>query len=128
MKKSCRITFVWAPKHVIRQDFFTGRIAHQLTSSTNIFGRYQFDDDTSNQPMVVGNIEEVNRARRQYMTLQSNTVFNPAVLNSVRIAFNRSAQFSDAVATSDLAKTLTFVPGKIMGTMTVGERSEERRV
>src|SRR5207244_1487688 len=62
-----------------------------------------------------------SRARRQYVTVQGSTVFKPTLLNSVRVAFNRSAQFQDAVATSQLAKTLTFVPGKIMGTMTVGE-------
>ena len=113
--------FVGAPKNIIRQDFLMGRVDHQLTTSTNIFGRYQFDDDSNSQPQVVGNIEEQNRARRQYVTLQANTVFTPTLLNAVRVAFNRSAQFSDAVATSELARTLTFVPGKIMGTLTVGE-------
>src|SRR5437870_3064497 len=113
--------FVGSPKKVIRQDFFMGRVDHQLTTSTNIFGRYQFDDDNSSEPQVVGNIEERNRARRQYVTLQRNTVFNPSLLNSARFAFNRSAQFSDAFAISYLARTLTLVPGKIMGTLTVGE-------
>src|SRR5262249_5895740 len=83
--------FVGAPKNVIRQDFFMGRIDHQLTASTNIFGRYQFDDDSSNAPQVTGNIEEQNRARRQYVTLQGNTVFSPSLLNAFRFAFNRSA-------------------------------------
>jgi hypothetical protein len=113
--------FVGSPKNIIRQDFFMGRIDHQLSPSTNIFGRYQFDDDTNSAPQVLGNIEEQNRARRQYATLQGNTVFTPALLNAVRVAFNRSAQFSDAVATTDLARRLTFVPGKIIGTLTVGE-------
>jgi hypothetical protein len=113
--------YVGSPHNVIRQDFLMGRVDHQLTSSTNIFGRYQFDDDKNTEPQVLGNIEEQNRARRQYATIQSNTVFKPTLLNAVRFAFNRSAQFSDALATSDLARTLTFVPGKIMGTLTVGE-------
>ncbi len=113
--------FVGAPNNVIRQDFFMGRIDHQLTSSTSIFGRYQFDDDTNSAPLVVGNIEEQSRARRQYVTLQGNTVFTPTLLNAFRLAFNRSAQFQDAVATTDLARNLTFVPGKIIGTLTVGE-------
>jgi hypothetical protein len=113
--------FVGAPKNVIRQDFFMGRLDHQLTQSTNIFGRYQFDDDTNSAPVVLGNVEEQNRARRQYATLQTNTVFSPTLLNAVRVAFNRSAQFSDEVATTDLARKLTFVPGKIIGTLTVGE-------
>src|SRR5437016_3584724 len=39
--------FVGSPKSVVRQDFFMGRVDHQLTTSTNIFGRYQFDDDNS---------------------------------------------------------------------------------
>src|SRR2546422_3319088 len=65
--------FVGAPNNVIRQDFFMGRIDHQLTSSTNIFGRYQFDDDSNTSPKVVGNIETQGRARRQYATVQGNT-------------------------------------------------------
>src|SRR5207237_354220 len=78
--------FVAAPKNVIRQDFFMARLDHQLTGSTNIFGRYQFDDDTNSSPLVVGNIEEQTRARRQYATAQGNTIFSPALLNSVRLA------------------------------------------
>src|SRR5439155_26607547 len=66
-------------------------------------------------------LKEQNRARRQYVTLQGSTVCSPALLNSARFAFNRPAHFSDDVATTDLARTLTFVPGKIMGTLTVGE-------
>src|SRR5262245_11863544 len=113
--------FVGSPKNVVTQDFFMGRIDHQLTASTSIFGRYQFDNDKSTSPFVLGNIEERNHARRQYATFQGSTVFTPALLNAFRFAFNRSAQFSDAFATTDLAKTLTFVPGKIIGTLTVGE-------
>ena len=77
--------FVGAPKNVVRQDFFMGRIDHQLTASTNIFGRYQFDDDTNTAPFVLGNVEEQNRARRQYVTLQGTTVFTPALLNAVPV-------------------------------------------
>src|SRR5262245_45585676 len=72
--------FVGAPNNVIRQDFFMGRVDHQLTSSTNLFGRYQFDDDSNTAPKVQGNIDEQNRARRQYATLQANTVFTPTFL------------------------------------------------
>ncbi len=113
--------FSGAPNSVVRQDFFMGRIDHQITSSTNIFGRYQFDDDSSTAPKVVGNIENQTRARRQFATIQGTTGFRPNFLNAFRVAFNRSAQFQDALATSDLARNLTFVPGQIMGTMTVGE-------
>src|SRR5213594_4169449 len=31
--------FVGSPKSIVRQDFFMGRVDHQLTTSTNIFGR-----------------------------------------------------------------------------------------
>src|SRR5207247_3716381 len=50
-----------------------------------------------------------------------SSLFPYTTLFRSRFAFNRSAQFSDAFAISDLARTLTFVPGKIMGTLTVGE-------
>src|SRR5947199_788399 len=48
--------FVGSPKSVVRQDFFMGRVDHQLTTNTSVFGRYQFDDDDSSAPLVVGNM------------------------------------------------------------------------
>jgi len=112
-------------KNTVRQDFFMGRVDHQLTGSTSIFGRYQFDDDNNiNNPdfnTIWRDIGEKNNARRMYATLQANTVISPTLLNSARFAFNRSAQFSDAFGITPLAESLAFVPGKIIGTMTIGE-------
>ena len=111
--------------NVVRQDFFMGRVDHQLTGSTSIFGRYQFDDDSNagqaDFNTIVRDTEERNNARRQYITLQANTVVSPTVINSARFALNRSAQFSDAFGISSLADSLAFVPGQIVGTITIGE-------
>jgi hypothetical protein len=112
-------------KNVVRQDYFMGRVDHQLTGSTNIFGRYQFDDDknvgvTANNE-IVRDVDEAENARRMYATLQANTVISPTLVNSARFAFNRSAQFQDAFAVTDLANSLTYIPGKLMGTLTIGE-------
>ncbi|MGH8648841.1 MAG: hypothetical protein ACREUP_05990, partial [Burkholderiales bacterium] len=111
--------------NTVRQDFFMGRVDHQLTGSTSIFGRYQFDDDQNVNDAGANNIfrdigERLN-ARRMYSTLQANTVISPTLINSARFAFNRSAQFQDAYHITDLPGSLTFIPGKLLGTLTIGE-------
>jgi hypothetical protein len=112
--------------NVVRQDYFMGRVDHQLTGSTSIFGRYQFDDDVNTGSAdfntIVRDVSEKNNARRQYVTLLAHTVISPTLLNAARFALNRSAQFSDAFALTQLAEDLAFVPGKnLMGTITIGE-------
>ncbi|MGH9783808.1 MAG: TonB-dependent receptor domain-containing protein, partial [Terriglobia bacterium] len=118
--------FTHVVKNTVRQDFFMGRVDHQLTGSTSIFGRYQFDDDKNindaDDNNLFRDVGERNNARRMYSTLQANTVISPTLINSARFAFNRSAQFSDAYAITPLAEQLAFVPGKdLIGTITIGE-------
>jgi hypothetical protein len=117
--------FTHIVKHTVRQDFLMGRVDHQLTGSTSIFGRYQFDDDVgignqgSNE--IVVDVDQKENARRQFATLQANSVISPTLLNAVRFGFNRSAQFQDSFAVTELANQLTYIPGKLMGTLTIGE-------
>lgn len=113
--------FTSAPSAVTRDDYFMGRVDHQLTRATNIFGRYSFDDDATNAPDTVGTFLSTNHARRQYLTLQGNTVFTPTLLNAFRAAINRTVQFQDYVPISDLTKSLTFVPGQPTGLIEIGE-------
>ncbi|OFW36409.1 MAG: hypothetical protein A3J28_07105 [Acidobacteria bacterium RIFCSPLOWO2_12_FULL_60_22] len=115
--------YVAAPNAITRDDYFMGRVDHQLTAATNLFGRYSFDDDSTDSPRPTGTFTNVNIARRQYVTLQGNTVFTPTLLNAFRFALNRAAQFQDDVPTDENGKTLSFIPGQPTGLIEIGENS-----
>ncbi len=110
-----------APNQASRQDYFMGRVDHQLTNSTNIFGRYSFDDDSRNNPDEQEAFLNTNEARRQYITLQANSVVSPTIVNSARVALNRTAQVQDAILTNSGLEGLSWVPGQVIGEIIVGE-------
>ncbi len=110
-----------APKQIARQDYFMGRVDHQLTNGTSIFGRYSFDDDSRNVPDEQANYLDTNEARRQYITLQANTVVSPTIVNSARVALNRTSQIADQDLLNSGLEGLTWVPGLPLGDMGVGQ-------
>ena len=113
--------FFSAPNRVTRQDYFMTRIDHQLTNGTTIFGRYSFDDDIRAEPDEQANYEDLNEARRQYITLQANTVVSPTIVNSARVALNRTAQRLDQGLINSALEGLTWVDGLQLGDIGVGQ-------
>lgn len=114
--------FITAPSIATRQDYVLGRIDHQINDNHSIFGRYVFDDDILNNPggdAGIPGFSEFLTSRRQYMTVQVNSILSPTVLNSFRVAFNRTAQVSDNLPDTELGPDFSFVPGLPMGIMTV---------
>jgi outer membrane receptor protein involved in Fe transport len=115
-------TFITAPVVSTREDYVLGRIDHQINEQHSIFGRYVFDDDIQAIPgsnLGIPGFTETNNSRRQYATFQVNSILTPTVLNSFRIAYNRSAQFRDMLPDTELGPEFTFVPGQAMGLITV---------
>ena len=110
-----------APKQISRQDYFMTRVDHQLTNGTNIFGRYSFDDDIRFVPDEQLNFLDTDEARRQYITLQANTVVSPTLINSARVALNRTSQNAVSVVNNPAVESLSWVPGLDMGELIVGE-------
>ena len=113
--------FFSAPNRIIRQDYFMGRVDHQLTNGTTIFGRYSFDDDVKSVPDEQGNFLDNDQARRQYITFQANTVVSPTIVNSARVALNRTSQIADQSPLNSALESLTWVDGQPMGDMGVGQ-------
>ena len=109
--------FLSAPSIVTNQDYFMGRVDHQLDEKTNIFVRYTFDDDNVDAPRNVGpTFVGITAARRQYSTLQANSVLGPNALNNFRFGFNRT--FSTIVQTAPDEPSI--VPGQPFGSVQIG--------
>ena len=111
--------FIHAPAVATTQDYILGRIDHQINDKHSIFGRYVFDDDQVLRPTPIPGFTSDQASRRQYATIQGNSVLSPTVLNSFRVAFNRTGQFEDELPDKELGPEYSFIPGLPMGLITV---------
>jgi hypothetical protein len=112
--------FISAPTAVTNEDYFMARLDHQLTSSTGIFVRYAYDDDSINAPGSITNFFALSTSRRQYLTAQANTVLSSKSLNHFLFAFNRTSSTSVSRFVPDPGPALALVPGQPFGTIQVG--------
>lgn len=111
--------FITAPSVATRQDYVMGRVDHQINDAHSIFGRYVFDDDVRETPDAIPGFSTFLTSRRQYATIQTNSIISPTVLNAFRVAYNRTAQDSDKLPTIELGPEYSFKPGLPMGLITV---------
>ena len=112
--------FLSAPTIVTNQDNVMGRVDHQLNEKTGIFGRYTFDNDSQNAPLSIPNFAGIQSSRRQYTTLQVNSILGPTVLNHFHFAYNRSFISNDTLPTTQLGPEFSFVPGQPIGIIQIG--------
>jgi carboxypeptidase family protein/TonB-dependent receptor-like protein len=114
--------FISSPLQVTHEDYFMTRVDHQISEKTRIFFRYSFDKDSNVIPNFNGSAvaDENDLSRRQYSTIQVNSILRPTLINSLRFGFNRTYQNFDDVITDPRAKNLSFVPGEHFGTISFG--------
>ena len=103
-------------------EYFTqGRIDHRFSSRDSLFGRYTFDNGNIDRPPInkppVTNTKE--RSRNQYVTLEEQHVFSPALFNTLRLGYNRSTSESANERTVDVPPSMTWIPGQPLGYLTV---------
>src|SRR5215831_7871552 len=116
--------FIAAPLRVTTEDYFMTRVDHALSATTRMFVRYSFDNDSNVIPNFGGSsvASENDVARRQYSTIQFSNILRPTLVNSLRVAYNRTFQDFDDVLTDPRAEKLSFVPGEHFGTISFGSQ------
>src|SRR5438552_3904131 len=111
--------YITAPLQVTHEDYFMGRVDHQISDRMRVFARYSLDKDTNVLPNFNGSsvADEHDVAKRQYSTIQATNILRPTLVNSFRVAYNRTYQNFDDVLTDPRTKNLSFVPGEHFGTV-----------
>ena len=112
--------FLSSPTVITNEDNVMGRVDHQLNSKTTIFARYTFDQDSVDAPQSLPFETATNSDRRQYITLQANTVLTPQTLNNFRFAFDRTRSTTLFGYNDEVTPDLSFVPGQPMGSIQLG--------
>jgi hypothetical protein len=117
-----------APLQVTGEDYSMTRVDHQISENMRIFVRYSFDKDSNVLPNFNGSAvaDEHDVARRQYSTIQVNNILRPNLINSFRVAFNRTYQnFDDVISNPKVANLPnggSFAPGQHFGTISFGSQ------
>jgi Carboxypeptidase regulatory-like domain/TonB-dependent Receptor Plug Domain len=109
-------SFVFAGQRLLTENFFTARIDHHFSEKDSLFGTYMFDRTpfTSAEPLGVVLLGAITK--RQIFALEETHVFSPALVNTVRLGFNRDFVNNDnpVAALNPLAAdhSLAAVPGQ----------------
>jgi outer membrane receptor protein involved in Fe transport len=116
--------FSFVSKGITSEDFLTTRIDHKLSASDGLFGTYLFDRGQASSPDTYNFKKIGNRSRRHTFALEESHIFNPAVLNTARLGFNRTVSIApttlNAINPAASDTTLGFDPGQPVGLMNIG--------
>jgi hypothetical protein len=91
------------------ENFFTVRLDHQLSTRDSLFGRYTFDDATSDSPGDTFAFAIHTKTRRHFLTLVESHVFSPRLVSSARFGFTRPTDSSTTVSSIEIPRSLYFV-------------------
>ena len=92
------------------ESYFTVRVDHQVSDRNSLFARYTFDDASSRSgsPSVV--FSTLTNSRQQYLTLVDTHIFNPRLLNSLRLGYTRPVDASESLSSIEIPRSLFFLP------------------
>src|SRR5579885_2240014 len=110
--------YFWTQPQNIRQDDFTVRVDHQISSTDSIMGRVFFDDSFFGNPTNpgIGLTSTVDKQRIQSYVADYKRIFGASTVNDFRVAFNRqSLRGIDQIPES--LNSLEFVPGRGFGNL-----------
>jgi hypothetical protein len=102
--------FISFPTVPTNEDNVMGRVDHQLDDHNSLFARYEYDADSviAQQSMPIYSLE--SHTRRQYTTLQWNSILSARVFNNFRFAYNRTDSNYDPTISSSVPLSLSIVP------------------
>lgn len=100
------------------ENFGSGRIDHNFSANDFFFARYTISraDSQANSNLFS---PQVATSSRHLFTIQEDHIFGPALLNTLRISFNRSFGYSVPGQVPG-GENLGFAPGVPMGQMSAG--------
>src|SRR6266446_3485276 len=93
-------------QQVVSENYFTTRVDQKFSEKDSLFGTYVYDYSPLTQPDGLNNLLQQSTAKRQIAAIEENHTFNPTLVNSFRVGYNRDR----AVAASPV-KVLNPVAG-----------------
>jgi hypothetical protein len=105
------------------EDFFAGRIDHELSSNQSIFGRYTLSDASDQNPGAFQMFPVSDTSRSHFVTAEYKSILSPRLLNVVRFGYTHHNLSSEESAVVDVDPSLSVSPGKFMPRLSVSRLS-----
>jgi len=106
---SCNVTYPFSEP--VTENWGQGRVDHTFSANDTAFARYTFDDSFFNFGLGYQPFTQSEPTRSQFVTLSENHVFSPALLNTARFSFSRTAAHISSA--SDFAPfNFNLLPGQ----------------
>jgi hypothetical protein len=86
------------PLQITDQDFWTGRVDHNISDSDLIFVRFQKDDAQRRNPNM--NVYLVSSTGSRFTTIEETHIYSPSLLGKTHLSFNRTS-FGDVNETRE---------------------------
>jgi hypothetical protein len=83
--------FTFAGSYVVRENYYTTRVDHKISSKDSLFATYMYDKAPFTQPDAFDNLSILSQTGRQIGAVEENHIFSPTLANSARLGFNRNA-------------------------------------
>jgi hypothetical protein len=107
--------FVFAPPQVIRENYVTARVDHNISATDRLFGSYTYDDTPLNTEDGFGDTAISSQTSRHIAALEESHIFSPTLANSARLGYNRNAvinyQATSAINPASADPSLSLMPG-----------------
>ena len=99
---------------IANEDYFITRLDHKISTNDSLNGSYFIDSGPQSQADPLGNTIHKVFSRRQTGTFEETHIFNPRLLNTVRLGYSRAfGQINSPVSGDAVAKdaALAVAPG-----------------
>jgi hypothetical protein len=103
----------------IGEDFFVGKIDHQLSNRHNYFFRYTHSDADILQPEALQIHDFGAGSKRQFSTFDWKSVISSTLLNSATGAVNYTEVFSGRMFPKKDTPQISYIPGRPMGDIAI---------
>ena len=117
-------TFTFAGNQITSENFVITRVDHTFSEKDRIFGTYLYDNSHQTEPDEMNNKLISNQSKRQTFAMEWSHVFNPQLLNSFRVGYNRdntaSPNGAKAINPAAADPQFGFDPGLSVGALQVG--------
>ena len=80
----------FAGHRIVREDYFTTRVDHHFSQKDSAFATYMFDRTPFTTDEPLGVVLLGSTTKRQIVAIEETHIFNPRLLNTVRLGYNRN--------------------------------------
>lgn len=102
-----------------RENYFVGKVDHNLSASQSFSARVTWDKASVTVPQAIPLFSTETRTKAQFLVAEHKWVLSSSLLNTIKVAWNKSFEQTIAVDNVGVSPTLFFIPGTQFGALGV---------